>query len=763
MSENFNLIWGSNASQTTVWKDSDYQRGWETVGDTPPTAQQFDALQRRNDLKAQELNNTIAPIAEANDANNRKPQTVYNAGDMQYDSQLPTGWYMLCTVGGTSGDGDITFPSPLTEDASVMDGTVVWRLHKLSTSVANIDSLEKSLAESTGYGIVSGCAPTISGLTVTVGAGIVHLADGTRKEIVQTNITLDAADSTNPRIDLVYIDSTGTVAKITGTSAASPSVPALPSSGISVAQVSVAAGATTGTVADSRGMLARYYNAGIVSVKDFGAVGDGTHDDTQAFKSAISAAEGKTLLVPHGNYLLTEITLADSISDVIDKGTYTDIKPVYPKTEKDAFVKSLDMFKRNGTLKFTNATQGAQGLGINRTSGNLLVAGVHNISGPCTLYEVATSDVTSILQTYDYTTLGHANTITHCPELNSFIVDDCTDANATKNYSVINATTMVADPVQKSLTFNHNGICWDPICKVFVAYLGTSNYINFYILDKNFNLIKQTRATTTVSTRFVNGGCCYNGVFFAPAWDWYGEFSYLDGKQLCLYNEQTYELEDCDMSNDGVLYMSVTYKSIDYVEIVSCDGNTIFTKSNGFCHETKSIGYTSYKEVSDLTAFSHTGEWYFHNSDENNKRGTTDYPWPGGFLKNLNTNNENIKQIAYRTSLTPINGNDIAMRSCAGGTWTPWVIGNLSETDCGLTEVITCRAGVVTDYTVTFHRDFSKVPIVVASISTISDYEGISAINCVVRTGSISKTGFTVRITTSVAARPQVNWIAMSV
>jgi len=193
MAENFNLIWGSNASQTTVWNDSDYQRGWETVGDTPPTAQQFDALQRRNDLKAQELNNTIAPIAEANDANNRKPQTVYKVGDMQYDNQLPTGWYLLCTVGGTSGDGDITFPTPLVEDASVLDGDVVWRLHKLSTSVANIDSLEKSLAESTGYGIISGCEPTISGLTVTVGAGVVHLADGTRKEISASSITLDNA------------------------------------------------------------------------------------------------------------------------------------------------------------------------------------------------------------------------------------------------------------------------------------------------------------------------------------------------------------------------------------------------------------------------------------------------------------------------------------------------------------------------------------------------------------------------------------------
>jgi hypothetical protein len=57
----------------------------------------------------------------------------------------------------------------------------------------NGGDLGEYLAESTGYGIISGCEPTISGLTVTVGAGVVHLADGTRKEIAETNITLDNA------------------------------------------------------------------------------------------------------------------------------------------------------------------------------------------------------------------------------------------------------------------------------------------------------------------------------------------------------------------------------------------------------------------------------------------------------------------------------------------------------------------------------------------------------------------------------------------
>ncbi|WP_278741973.1 ComEC/Rec2 family competence protein [Mitsuokella jalaludinii] len=113
-------------------------------------------------------------------------------------------------------------------------------------------SLTKALAESTGYGIVSGCEPSISGLTVTVGAGVVHLSDGTRKEMSATNITLNNADGTNPRIDLVYIDSTGAVAKVTGTASATPVVPALPTGGISVCNVTIAANAANGFEWDIR-------------------------------------------------------------------------------------------------------------------------------------------------------------------------------------------------------------------------------------------------------------------------------------------------------------------------------------------------------------------------------------------------------------------------------------------------------------------------------------------------------------------------------
>lgn len=44
-----------------------------------------------------------------------------------------------------------------------------------------------------------------------------------------------------------------------------------------------------------------------LSVKDFGAVGDGKTDDTAAFQRAVREAPGKVIAVPPGRYVITEI------------------------------------------------------------------------------------------------------------------------------------------------------------------------------------------------------------------------------------------------------------------------------------------------------------------------------------------------------------------------------------------------------------------------------------------------------------------------
>ena len=255
-----------------------------------------------------------------------------------------------------------------------------WKIGHFDSVKLNGGDLGTYLSESTGYGIVSGCTPSIAGLTVTVAAGVVHLADGTRKEISASTVTLDTADASNPRIDLVYITSAGVVAKVTGTAAASPSAPALPANGISVATVSVAANANTGTVADMRGMLARWYNAGVVNVKDFGAVGDGEHDDTAAIQAAVNY--GDTIVISG----ICLITSTISISKPIK---------ILSANNNSGFKHTTDF----DVLKINNASgvvvDGLKFIGVTpTTSGD---PGNHTLSlSGCSNFEIKNNDFTNV-------------------------------------------------------------------------------------------------------------------------------------------------------------------------------------------------------------------------------------------------------------------------------------------------------------------------------------------------------------------------------
>lgn len=169
--------------------------------------------------------------------------------------------------------------------------------------------INEYLAESTGYGIVSGCEPSINGLTVTVGAGVIHTYDGRRVEVSEQSITLDAADATKPRTDVVYLDTNGALAKITGelgtattSTAIKTTTPSIDAHSILIGSILVQANGTS--LSDTRMMLMRYHNTGVVNVKDFGATGDGITDDTKAMQTAfrVAVSNNAIVLIPPGIY-----------------------------------------------------------------------------------------------------------------------------------------------------------------------------------------------------------------------------------------------------------------------------------------------------------------------------------------------------------------------------------------------------------------------------------------------------------------------------
>lgn len=134
MAENYDLIFGQSASSQYAWSDSDYQNGWQTVGSTPPTAEQFDALQRRSDTKAKDLNGRLSPLETKAEADGRQAATSYTAGAMLTVDGLPNGWLLECIAPGISGTDAITLPDTLIDGAAITDGTITWALRKVATN-----------------------------------------------------------------------------------------------------------------------------------------------------------------------------------------------------------------------------------------------------------------------------------------------------------------------------------------------------------------------------------------------------------------------------------------------------------------------------------------------------------------------------------------------------------------------------------------------------------------------------------------------------
>lgn len=204
MAENFNLIFGSQAPETASWSDADYQTGWNTVGSTPPTAEQFDALQNRSDKKAQELNNRLSPLEQKAQEQGRQAGTAYAVGAAVTVDGLPADWLLVCTVAGTSGTNAITLPDTLIDGLTITDGAegtaVTWTLRKIATNgslgyrqpstsyAVGAMAYHASLPagyylECTTAGTTSSGALTISG-TITPSATIV--VDGTVTWLVRS-------------------------------------------------------------------------------------------------------------------------------------------------------------------------------------------------------------------------------------------------------------------------------------------------------------------------------------------------------------------------------------------------------------------------------------------------------------------------------------------------------------------------------------------------------------------------------------------------
>lgn len=101
--------------------------------------------------------------------------------------------------------------------------TIIWQAEDNVEPIA--DTTIEGIANFNGYSVTSGCGLTYSAanMTVTVAAGSV-LHNGTTVTVAGNTVTL-VSDATNPRWTWIGIPSTGTAAIVSGTAAATPTVP----------------------------------------------------------------------------------------------------------------------------------------------------------------------------------------------------------------------------------------------------------------------------------------------------------------------------------------------------------------------------------------------------------------------------------------------------------------------------------------------------------------------------------------------------------
>jgi hypothetical protein len=134
--------------------------------------------------------------------------------------------------------------------SSYFSGTV--NLAPQDKMLNTIAGIKRQLDERTGYGVASGLAVTAQetpGMTVAVAAGVCYEADGMRYTVPAVSaMVIAAADAANPRIDAIY-EHRGGAYSMAGTAAATPVAPTIPSDGLLLAWVNVAAGVTAITSA----------------------------------------------------------------------------------------------------------------------------------------------------------------------------------------------------------------------------------------------------------------------------------------------------------------------------------------------------------------------------------------------------------------------------------------------------------------------------------------------------------------------------------
>lgn len=194
---------------------------------------------------------------------------------------------------------------------------------------------------------ISGIDCVLSGLAVTGGADMTPavakgavLSNGTLFAVAAADVTIGAADATNPRIDLIVVNSSGALAVRAGTAAATPKPPARTANDVVIAAVFVPA--TDTTIETTKCVDMRVFKSGgpIVIHKEGSKAQNNSAGAVSVFNTAPVIPNGlflagRALRVSMGGNVLHNTTTAMTLTVAISYGgttIFSDVTASYGTT-----------------------------------------------------------------------------------------------------------------------------------------------------------------------------------------------------------------------------------------------------------------------------------------------------------------------------------------------------------------------------------------------------------------------------------------------
>lgn len=295
---------------------------------------------------------------------------------------------------------------------------------------------------------------------------------------------------------------------------------------------------------------------GIVSVKDFGAVGDGVTDDTAAFKRANDNLKNKILLIPNGIYKINEHLSFNTVDSVMDMGSYYNVKPFYP-TETPMLKGSNNIaFVKN--IQYGEEVNQCQGFTYNDKK-NVFVLACINGDGTNQIFYELNSSTFEIVGTYKFNDpdkMGHCNTMCYNKYTNKIYL-----ANGLKNgnnLTVLNADTM---QYERTITLNERvfNIGYDPITRTYVSIVPISGQqrlreINLY--NDDFVKMKTYQVDYQYDDFNNNGAFMLNGCIMSATLGSLVECTPFGTVKQIIEINRTTEIEDIAYCN-GKFYFAV--------------------------------------------------------------------------------------------------------------------------------------------------------------------------------------------------------------